>query len=94
MQTFPSWQNETILHLHKVKMQVTSVKVLARQTGICIRKTLYNEQIMTPCQLYDWAKDSITYRLLILFIPQKKNMKTRIEDAKTEKVTFLLMTAL
>lgn len=65
-----------------------SVKRLAAQARL---RMVYNEQ-MTPCQLYDWAKDSIKNIDFIYSTKEEYDqkcllLKTRFEDVKTVKGT-------
>lgn len=66
-----------------------AVKRLAAQASL---RMVYNEQIMTPRQLYDWAKENITNISFIYstkedYEHEKTLMKTRLEEAKTVKGT-------
>lgn len=66
-----------------------SVKRLAAQASL---RMVYNEQIMTPRQLYDWAKDNIKsidfiYSTQEEYEQENTFLKTRFEEAKTVKGT-------
>lgn len=67
----------------------SSVKQLAAQASL---RMVYNEQIMTPRQLYDWAKGSIkniqfVYSTQEEYDQESSLLKTRFEYAKSVKGT-------
>lgn len=66
-----------------------AVKRLAAQASL---RMVYNDQIMTPRQLYDWAEENIktisfVYSTQEDYENERRLLKTRLEEAKTVKGT-------